>query len=145
MDGKLKFKSGQKSKKQNPVQILCVTGDKLFFKKSIPLAYLLNATYKRTQNNYSVNRYIIKHLLYAKDCPGKDKAVNKTKTLALMESYPMGKDDVTEDKLQISIHKCWMPCGYLGEEHFRKSEHQVHGLCTGKYWETRRAEATGLE
>ena len=31
MDGKLKFKSGQKNKKQNPVQILCVTGDKLFF------------------------------------------------------------------------------------------------------------------
>ena len=86
------------------------------------MAYLLNATYKRTQNNYSVNRYVaaaaakslqlcptlcdpidgsppgspvIKHLLYAKDCPGKDKAVNKTKILAFMECYPMGKDDVT--------------------------------------------------
>lgn len=74
-----------------------------------------------TQNNYSANRYVIKHLLYAKDCPGKYKAVNKTKILAFMECYPMGKDDVTLDKLQTSIQECWMPCECLGE-HFRKSE-----------------------
>ena len=95
MVNKLKFKSGQKNKKQNPIQILCVIRDKLFFFNLYIWPTCSMLLIRGHKNNYSVNRYIIKHLLYAKDCPGKDKAVNKRKILAFMECYPMGKDDVT--------------------------------------------------
>lgn len=143
MVNKLKFKSGQKKKpkKQNPIQILHVIRDKLFFKNLYfwPTCSMLFIRWHKIiiqPIDMLLNIYYMPRTVLANT----KQWTKQNPCLHGMLSYGKGWR-ITLDKLQTSIQECWMPwvSGRTFQKEWIASAWSAH---TGKYWEAwRRAEA----